>query len=383
MARDTMRRGQQASAAPKLSAAVPSASDCLPASEYLREFAAAGDRAMASVGAIVHDLRIGGARVRLRFAGPALVPQLLPALAHLSGDVDAEAAQPELTIELWDAASTGVLAPRFPLRGAEVRVGEIREYREAGVRAFIQIGERPGDGGFSAITIFDERASIARYFAIAPDRVPWYERAGPLRAALDWGLSRPDRLLVHAGAVGIDGRAVLLAGPTGSGKSTSAVAALLDGCDYLGDDYVLVDLAGPQPVAHSVYATAKLAPSARPLLPRLPEAFWDPALPEGQKHVFDVSRWRGDRLRRNLPILAIVLPTLRTGPAASLRRTSAGSALLALAPSTVFQAARRDGAALRPLADLVRRVPAHVLGLAGGPEQVAPVLAGLLDEAGP
>ena len=43
----------------------------------------------------------------------------------------------------------------------------------------------------------------------------------------------------------------------GLGKSTAALCCLCNGLDYIGDDYVLVQL-GPIPTVHSLYCTAKL-----------------------------------------------------------------------------------------------------------------------------
>jgi hypothetical protein len=354
------------------------APDRFPAREYVRDFAAECTRALAAAGPLVHDLRIGGVPVRLCFAGPALVPAVLPALAHLRADTAGP--EPLLTVELWDAASTGVIPPPYPVPGDGVPArGEVRAYADAGVRALYHSGVRPRDGGFAEVTIFDERASIARYFVDAPDRIPWYERAAPLRSVLHWGLTGPDRLLVHAGAVGIGDRGVLLAGPGGSGKSTSAVAALIDGYQYLGDDYVLVDLAGPDPVAHSIYATAKLAPEATSLLPALSGTYGG-RTPGGQeKWVIDVAQLRPGGLGLQLRIAAIVLPCLRPDAPTRLRPASAGAALLALAPTTVFQGPLRDGVALGQLAELAKRVPAHVLELGAGPEQVGPIISQLLE----
>jgi hypothetical protein len=357
------------------------APDHFRAREYLSDFASACERAMRAAGVVVHDVRLGGTLVRLRFAGPALVPFVLPALAHLHSDSAGE--HQLLTVELWDAATTGVFPPRYPSPGEHPPArGEIREYDDAGVRAVFHSGVRPEDGGFGSVTIFDERASVARYFIIRPDQTQWYERAAPLRAVMHWALSRPDRLLVHAGAVGIGGRGVLLTGPGGSGKSTSAVAALFAGYDYFGDDYVLVDLAGEQPVAHSLYATAKLAPAAAALLPGLPDALRRRVLLGDAKHVIDVSLLRPGRVGTSARIAGIVIPRLCAGGPTALRPASAGAALQALAPSTVFQAPRRDGAALGLLAKLARSVPAYLLELGGAPDDVGPVLKRLLSEEG-
>lgn len=330
---------------------------------------------MAAAGVVLFELRIAGLYVRLRFAGRALVPLLTPALAHLQ--VRHSGNRPALTIDLWDGASTAMLPPRFPWGDGDIGPrGEILGYSEAGLRAVFHGGVAASAEDFTAATIFDQSTSTARFFVLSPDRVPWYERAAPLRAALHYGLSSPCRVLVHAGVVGAADRGVLLAGPGGSGKSTTAVEALLAGFDYLGDDYVVADLEGARPVAHSLYATAKLGPAWRTFFPTLPAQCLGPA---GGKQVIDVFKLQPDALRESIPLVAVVLPRLCPGGATCLRPASPGEALLGLAPSTLFQAPRRDGAVLSSLAELVRRVPAYVLELGGGPNEGVRAMARLME----
>jgi hypothetical protein len=71
--------------------------------------------------------------------------------------------------------------------------------------------------------------------------------------APNWELSRPALPLIqalsadtawtpaHGGAVGKDGRFLLLAGEGRSGKTTAALACAQAGWDYAGDDYVIAD----------------------------------------------------------------------------------------------------------------------------------------------
>src|SRR5262245_5010006 len=63
---------------------------------HTRAFAGAG-------GTVERWVRIAGRGVRLSFAGSALAPVLMPALAHLVGRTD-EA--PGLSVRLWDSVST-------------------------------------------------------------------------------------------------------------------------------------------------------------------------------------------------------------------------------------------------------------------------------------
>jgi hypothetical protein len=355
------------------------ATDASHARAYLAAFAEACEHALHRAGAFSHELAVGSRRVCLQFAGDALEKLLFPALSHLRvASADAASGPRDLTIQCWDGASTGVFPPRFPWRGADVRArGEIRGYNQDGVRTLFHGGIAAPGGDFVALTMFDELTRVARFFVVRPEVVPWYERAAPLRTALHWGLRDAGRLLVHAGAIGSGGRGVLLVGPGGSGKSTTAVAALLDGLDYLGDDYVVLDLAAAEPVAHSLYCTAKLTSEAFGLLPELANPAW-PA--SGDKHVLDVSPLRGADAPNTLKITAVVLPRLGRGGAEGavhLRPVKGGDGLLALAPSTIFQAPS-ERAALAPLARLIRTVPSYVLELGGRPGDAVAALAQLL-----
>ena len=86
--------------------------------------------------------------------------------------------------------------------------------------------------------------------------IPASERAAPIREALQLLMAARGRLMTHAGAVGRDGRGVLLVGRGGSGKSTLALSCALAGMEIVADDYVLLE---PDSLtAHPMQSTAKL-----------------------------------------------------------------------------------------------------------------------------
>lgn len=80
-----------------------------------------------------------------------------------------------------------------------------------------------------------------------------------------------DRFLLHAGAVGREGSALLLLGQSGSGKSTSTYAALRAGWAVLGDDHVVLRRTGdaievtgiPKPLSVPAEVARDLPASAR------------------------------------------------------------------------------------------------------------------------
>lgn len=57
-------------------------------------------------------------------------------------------------------------------------------------------------------------------------------------------IASPHALFVHAGAVSMNGRALLLPGASGVGKTTLVQALLHAGASYLSDDYAVLDIEG-------------------------------------------------------------------------------------------------------------------------------------------
>src|SRR5690606_23216096 len=95
----------------------------------------------------------------------------------------------------------------------------------------------------------------------------WFDRA-PFRTILTWWAADQGLPLLHASAVADDSGAVAIAGASGAGKSTTALACLAAGLRIVGDDACLVRF-DPEPTIYSIYARAKLEPDALAKLPSL------------------------------------------------------------------------------------------------------------------
>ncbi len=333
---------------------------------------------VASTGGRDHDLRFADRLIRLRFAGDELADALLapfrPRLAGLDvarSDLD-PAAPPDATIALWQERDVPGHALPIPWREADLAArGLLRGPDGSDVAAVHELG-------YGAITLIDRRARLLLHRV--PDRavLPWWERAAPLRPALFWALSEHDRHLVHAGAVGDDRGGVLLAGPGGSGKTIVALTALAGGMRYVADDYLLLHTR-PEPVAWNLFATAKLDAGHLARIPQLASAASiSPNPVADEKWVLDVAELFPDALVPALPIRAIVVPRIHGGRCA-LRPTSAGVALLALAPSTAFQMPYDDGAVVASLAAVARSVPAFVLDVGDDVQELPGAIDRVLD----
>lgn len=341
---------------------------------------AAQHRAVARRGLVEHDLLLAGRRVRLAFAGDTLVPDVVPAFrARVSGP----AGRPDAVVHLFDTASTGVAPPRFPWRATDVvERGAVRGWDGAQVGVVFHGDLLDLEHDFRAVSLFGHADGVGCFWALDRARTPWWERAAPLRTLVHWAVRGPDRLMVHAAAVGADGAGVLLTGASGAGKSTTALAAVSAGLEYAGDDYVVVDLAGPAPVAHNVYSYAKLQPDT---LRRWPALRGLPVMADeaAAKVVVDLAADARSRVVAQLAVRAIVVPRVRPGGPTRLTPVSRQQVLLALAPSTVFQLPPDGGRALAPLARLAAAVPCYRLELGGDPATAVAALRDLLAGAAP
>ena len=101
---------------------------------------------------------------------------------------------------------------------------------------------------------------------------------------------------------------MLLPGRGGSGKSSTSLACLLAGLDFLGDDYLAVAL-DPEPRIYCLYSTAKLE---RVNLTRYPElrrcrTAYEPGF---EKVVLFLEEGFGEQLRSSLPLDLVLKPRI-------------------------------------------------------------------------
>jgi hypothetical protein len=318
-------------------------------------------------GMVERHLDMGPCRVRLRFAGALLAEALLPAFGPRA--TAADGGPPVASIELWEEAL--VPGGHAPVPWNDRDLGPRGLLRGPAGSGIVAVHE-----GSGTVTLVDEATGAIRYRVPSADALPWWERAAPMRPALFWALAGNGRHLVHAGAVGDERGGILLAGAGGSGKTTLALAALMAGLRYVGDDYLLVTT-NSAPQALNVFATAKLDEGHVERFPELAVHARRIGVSEpDEKLVLDVPSACPGALAVALPLRAVAVPRI-TGGTTAVRPASAGDALLALAPSTVMQMPYDGGATLAPLGRLLRSLPSFAIDVGDDRDG----LAGALDEA--
>lgn len=209
------------------------------------------------------------------------------------------------------------------------------------------------------------------------EELPAWAQASPFRIALSWLANSHGLQIVHAAAVALDGRAALIAGAGGSGKSTTALACALAGMSYLGDDYCLVDPTSRR--VHLLYRSAKLLRRSVAMLPGV-----EPWL----VNVDRIGREKGVMFldSSQLPILpsaeiaAILLPKVTGSATTEVRKASSRDALHAILPSTVGGLMGGTAATPSLLMRLAGSAPVYHLDLGTDIGAVVDAVASVLEQ---
>ncbi len=120
-------------------------------------------------------------------------------------------------------------------------------------------------------------------------------------------LQRPMGNLAHGAVVGLNGKGVLVSGMGYRGKSTLSVTALLDGFDYVSDDYIALEMEGGLLRAWPIYSIITLGPKVYQKLRPFLDVTFISNNGRKDKYVFNISRYH-ERFGTAYPVLCCVFP---------------------------------------------------------------------------
>ncbi|MEO7361503.1 MAG: hypothetical protein ABI120_14310 [Gemmatimonadaceae bacterium] len=319
------------------------------------------------------DFLMAGSVVRATIVGTELFDAFVRSFSHLQIESDSRGA--ELHVRLWDVEATGIGDAHNEITYDPSQTGETIASDDG---RYVYFG-RP-----QLQTVLDRSGATITGCVGSAARLTLYDVGRPLHSELllwhhDHGL-----LPVHAGMVARNDNGVLLAGPGGSGKSTTSVMCHLAGFSYLADDYVAVEWRDDGSVhGHSIYNSTHIDPTH---LQRFPQAITSTAvsgtLTREDKSLVMLSQAAAGHFSGEARIRVVGLPRVAHTPHTTVRRASKVEALLRLAPSSLFLMpyAGMGRTGFARLNDLVNSVPAYWVELGEDLQEIPGVIDQLLTD---
>lgn len=225
---------------------------------------------------------------------------------------------------------------------------------------------------------FDPGSGIGVHTLPGPLGVAPWEPGSPLRLFLHWSHAVAGMRLTHAATLASGGNGALIVGASGSGKSGTTLAGLLNGLQSAGDDYVVVE-PGDRITAHAIYRVFKQGEDG---LRRAGLGVADIGSPTRNwhgKYEFDAARLAPMNFVDQIDIRAVLVPEIAHQARTTIEPVPASKAAMALAPSAVFQLAGDMDEGFRFFSQLARRLPAFRVLLSENPAEIADAIAKLLE----
>lgn len=312
------------------------------------------------------DYLFAGRHVRLRIVGLGLADAVMEPFAHLR--CTGVESVPQLAIDLWDEAETGIDAPET----SRIIDFNGRQHGFPSGWALSTDMQILGYVQTDGVLVLDRTGGYLVGWRATSRRLSPHERARPLPFVLNVWYNDQDVQILHAGLVARGQQGALLGGAGGVGKSTTTLACLLAGFDVLGDDFVGLSGASSRSFAGlSLYSTARLHIDHLQRFPTL-APFASSTMDEQERKSFLLlARVAPLRLVVRVPIKAILLPRVVDSEQSHLRICTKRDALWTMAPTCVLKVApANDLGGLARLRHLIDAVPCYWLELGRNLESI-------------
>lgn len=266
--------------------------------------------------------KIAGGSVAVH-AESSLRSGLTAALQHLEPATDAG-----LQVIAWEGEPSPIRRAPEPWRVAErwAQRQPVRASTGAGMVYFDPIGR--------VVALYDARRQLGGFWVEDAAALRSWIAAAPFLRLFDAWLTPQGKFLCHGAAIARGGRAALIIGPGGAGKSTLALRSVEHGFAYVGDDYVVLDPGQPWPAVWSVYSSAKLAVAdfVTGVAPQF-SLFREPD-DEMDKVVLRVEP---SAMLASAPVAIVIAPQIGDQEAGAVETISSAEALRILLPSALQQ----------------------------------------------
>jgi hypothetical protein len=196
----------------------------------------------------------------------------------------------------------------------------------------------------------------------------------PFRAIFQWFLNLSQHQIVHAAGVGFPEGGVIITGKSGAGKSTTSVACLNSELKFAGDENVVISTSGT-PKVYSLYNTANLDDRSISLLPFMNDKNISAQFIQTDKLLYNLHENFPEKTIVEYPLKGIIVSKVAgTGPN-TIQPLSPAIALIALAPTSLFQIPGNKSEGFLRMSDLVKRIPCFQLTLGASIEELPSMMA--------
>ncbi|MEZ4771139.1 MAG: hypothetical protein R2844_22310 [Caldilineales bacterium] len=315
-------------------------------------------------------LDLGGVVGRMRCTGGhALKQRLVAPLAHMLTEPAQQAV--DFTVDWVDASDCDMPWPAMPWAPQRSSV-------EQGTSEYLEPPFLFTEHGDSVVTGLD--ASRARTVAVVRSAVDWppdhYHQS--IFITLYQQVRRHGLHLIHAAAVGLRGRVVLLTGASGSGKTTTMLSCIRHGFEFYSDDATLLRRTAGGIAVVSLLGTINATPQTLAWFPELAPVAAPVANRTGKRLAMINAAFPGQAARQG-QVAAIMVPEITGLRGTSLTPMSRGEVLSAVLP---FSLDLHDPAGAREqldfLVDAVETIPCYRLRLGNDLSEVPRFIASFL-----
>lgn len=303
------------------------------------------------------DLKIASVAIQLKATNPSLLSIFSSAIEHHR----VACGHPKILIRLWSAADAAIERPRMP---EAIRQRVIRRCKDLAPGEPHLIDFDPGG---RMITVINPDIAQVNVCLSSIKYLPNWERAAPLRSALNWILNQQDIHILHAAAVSDTSGGALLLGAGGAGKSSAALRCYQAGMTYLGDDLCAIQ-ACSTPRVFNVYGTAKTVWSDLEKFQDLQTLLI--SQPGSLKAIYALNKAPTNTIGASSDLRVLLLLD-RSLPVGTVRRGNPAKAVATAASSTASFLPSSGQPMLSALADIARRLPVLSVSLGEEPQQAA------------
>ena len=267
---------------------------------------------------------IAGFNVRIACLMPQMSELIFPAFSHL------QVLPCKEDFSIYVLCQQNMPYPLKLLSGYQQNLGTRGEVAHLSNKD-IQTIYNHHDGAFNLIHL---EQNIGIYWVRSVAHMPWWIAGSPLQRIIACWMRAQGLELTHAAAVANQHAAILLAGKSGSGKSTTTLSCIDSGLFCLSEDYCLIDMK-TQAQVFSIYNSFKLEPSSLLRFPHYARYAVNQARAPHEKALMFQHDIHPRQLCKVRPIKAIV--SLKIGKKTTLEPCHPGVNTLALAASSIFQ----------------------------------------------